>query len=112
MLVVAYLSSYVVGSAISFWVLSRTLGGLQVRQLLRFLVRMAVVLAFSAAATWVSLWALAGLGDDPHPVVAMLRAGVAGLVGGVVVLLGARTLHIREVTSLVDTVAARLPRAR
>ncbi|WP_244242486.1 murein biosynthesis integral membrane protein MurJ [Nocardioides seonyuensis] len=112
LLVVAYLSSYVVGSAISFWVLRRTLGGLHVRRLVRFLVRMAVVLALAAGATWVALWAMAGLGEDPHPAVAMLRAGVAGLVGGVVVLLGARTLHVREVTSLLDTVAARLSRAR
>ncbi len=110
MLVVAYLSSYVVGSLISFAVLQRTVGSLETPQLLQFLGRMAIVLAVAALATWLVTLALSGLGTHPHPVVALLRGGLAGLAGGVVVLIGARLLQIREVTSLVDTVAARLRR--
>ncbi len=110
MLVVAYLASYVVGSLISFTVLRRTVGGLEAPQLLRFLARMALVLAVAVLAAWLVTLALAGLGDQPHPIVALLRGGLAGLAGAAVILVGARLLRIREVTSLVDTVAARLHR--
>ncbi|MCW2736344.1 murein biosynthesis integral membrane protein MurJ [Nocardioides sp.] len=110
MLVVAYLSSYAVGAVVSFVVLRRTVGGLETPQLVRFLVRMALVLAAAAATAWLVEHALAGLGDRPGPLVALLRGGLSGLAGGVVVLAGARLLHVREVTTLVDTVAARLRR--
>ncbi|PKH42257.1 putative peptidoglycan lipid II flippase [Nocardioides alpinus] len=110
MLVVAYLSSYVVGAAVSFLVLQRTVGTLEAPQLVRFLVRMALVLAAAGAAAWAVELALAGLGDRPPPLVALLRGGLSGLAGGLVVLAGARLLHVREVTTVVDTVAARLRR--
>jgi putative peptidoglycan lipid II flippase len=110
MLVVAYLSSYAVGAVVSLVLLRRTVGGLQVPQLLRFLVRMAIVLAAAGVAAWLVEWALAGLGDHPGPLVALFRGGLSGLAGGVVLLVGARLLRIREVTSVVDTVAARLRR--
>ena len=110
MLVVAYLSSYVVGSCVSFLVLQRTVGGLGAPELVRFLVRMAIVLAAAGAATWLVELGLSGLGDRPGPFVALLRGGLSGLAGGLVVLGGARLLHVREVTTLVDTVAARLRR--
>ena len=110
MLVVAYLSSYAVGAAASFVLLRRTVGGLQGAQLVRFLVRMAIVLVAAGAVTWLVAWSLAGLGDRPSPPVALLRGGLAALAGGLVLLGGARLLRIREVTSLVDTVAARLRR--
>ncbi len=110
MLVVAYFISYLVGSVISFLVLRRRLGELEGAQLLRFGVRMALVLAVAAVATWGSEWALAGLGEEPHPLVSLARAGVSGLIGCVVVVVGARLMHVREVTTLVDTVAARLHR--
>ena len=82
MLVVAYLASYAVGAAVSFVILRRTVGGLQGRQLLRFLVRMAIVLAAAGAATWLVEWSLAGLGDRPGPLVALFRGGLSGLAGG------------------------------
>ncbi|NPD04477.1 murein biosynthesis integral membrane protein MurJ [Nocardioides sp. zg-1308] len=110
MLVVAYLSSYAVGAAISSVLLRRTAGDIEGSQLLRFLVRMALVLAVAAAATWAAELAMSGLGERPGPLVALLRGGLSGLAGCVVLLLGARLLHVREVTSLVDMVAARLHR--
>jgi len=110
MLVVAYLSSYAVGAVVSFVVLQRTVGGLEAPRLVRFLVRMALVLAAAGAAAWLVEQSLAGLGDRPGPFVALLRGGLSGLVGGLVVIAGARLLHVREVTTLVDTVAARLRR--
>ena len=110
MLVVAYLSSYAVGAVVSFVVLRRTVGGLQTPQLLRFLVRMAIVLVAAGAITWLVTWSMAGLGDRPAPPVALLRGGLSGLAGGLVLLGGAHLLRIREVMSVVDTVAARLRR--
>ncbi|WP_322920623.1 murein biosynthesis integral membrane protein MurJ [Nocardioides renjunii] len=110
MLVVAYLSSYAVGAAISTVLLRRTAGGIEGSQLLRFLVRMALVLAVAAAAIWAAELAMSGLGERPGPLVALVRGGLSGLAGCVVLLLGARLLHVREVTSLVDMVAARLHR--
>lgn len=110
MLVVAYLTSYVVGAVVSFLVLRRTVGSLEAPQLVRFLVQMVLVLAVAGATAWAVEWALASLGDRPPPLVALLRGGLSGLAGGLVVLAGARVLHVREVTTVVDTVAARLRR--
>ena len=110
MLVVGYLVSYVVGAGVSYVVLRRTVGDLQTRALVRFLVRMAVVLVAAVAAAYLVTRALSGLGDTPPPLVALGRGALAGVTGGLVVLLGARLLQVREVTSLVDTVAGRLRR--
>lgn len=110
MLAVAYLSSYAVGAVVSFVVLQRTVGGLETPQLVRFLVRMALVLLAAGAAAWLVELSMSGLGDRPGPLLALLRGGLAGLAGGLVALAGARLLHVREVTILVDTVAARLRR--
>ena len=109
-LVVAYLSSYAVGAVVSFVLLRRTVGGLETPQLLRFLARMSLVLAAAVAAAWSVELALAGLGERPGPLVGLVRGGASALAGLVVVLVGARLLRVREVTTLVDTVAARLRR--
>jgi putative peptidoglycan lipid II flippase len=110
MLVVAYLSSYAVGAVVSFVLLRRTVGGLETPQLLRFLARMSIVLAVAVAAAWSVELALAGLGERPGPLVGLVRGGASALAGLLVVLGGARLLRVREVTTLVDTVAARLRR--
>ncbi|MCD6639372.1 MAG: murein biosynthesis integral membrane protein MurJ [Nocardioides sp.] len=110
MLVVAYLCSYAVGSMTSFLVLRRTVGDLETRRLVRFLVRMAVVLAAAAATALLVRWALSGLGEEPTPLLALVRVGATGLAGAGAVLLGARLMRIREATSLVDTVVGRLRR--
>jgi putative peptidoglycan lipid II flippase len=110
LLVVAYLSSYAVGAVVSFVLLRRTVGGLETPRLLRFLVRMALVLAAAGAAAWLVELALAGLGDYPGPFRSLLRGGLSAAAGMLVVLVGARLLRVREVTSLVDTAAARLRR--
>ncbi|WP_439937684.1 murein biosynthesis integral membrane protein MurJ [Nocardia sp. N13] len=110
MLVVAYLTSYAVGAVVSFVLLRRTVGGLETPRLLRFLVRMALVLAVAGTAAWLVERSLAGLGDYPGPFPSLLRGGLSAAAGMVVVLVGARLLRVREVTSLVDTAAARLRR--
>lgn len=110
LLVVAYLASYVVGAVVSFVVLRRTVGGLQAPQLVRFLVRMALVLLVAGVVAWLVERSLAGFGASPGPLLSLVRGGASAAAGMVVVLAGARLLHVREVTSLVDTVAARVRR--
>lgn len=109
-LVGAYLTSYVVGSVLSYAVLHRVLGGLETALLVRFVVRMALVVAAAVAVAWGAQGLLAGWGGQPHPLVSALRAGIASGLGGVVLLTGARALRVREATSLLDTVTARLRR--
>lgn len=109
-LVLAWLASYVVGSAISYTALRRRVGGLHTPTLVRFLVRMVIACAAAGAAAWIVEWALAGLGEQPGLLLSLLRGGLAGTAGLVVVLVAARTLRIREVTSLIDPVLARLRR--
>ncbi len=110
-LVLAWLGSYVVGSALSYLALRRTLGGLGTPALVRFLVRMVIACAAAGLAAWAVEQALAGLGEQPGILLSLLRGGLAGLAGGLVLLLVARLLHIREITSLTDVVLARLRRA-
>lgn len=109
-LVLAWLAAYVVGSTISYAVLSRTLGGLQTPALVRFLVRMALACALAGLAAWSVEEALSGLGEQPGMLLSLLRGGLAGLAGGLVLLLAAHLMRIREVTSLVDSVAGRFGR--
>ena len=109
-LVLAWLASYVVGSAISYAVLRRTLGGLQTPALVRFLVRMVLACGLAGVAAWSVEMALDGLGEQPGMLLSLLRGGLAGLAGGLVLLVAAHLMRIREVTSLVDSVAGRLAR--
>jgi putative peptidoglycan lipid II flippase len=71
---------------------------------------MALVLVAAGAATWAVELSMSGLGERPAPPVALLRGGLSAAAGGAVLLAGARLLRVREVTTLVDTVAARLRR--
>jgi putative peptidoglycan lipid II flippase len=110
-LVLAWLASYVVGSAISYTLLRRRLGGLETPALVRFLVRMVIACAGAALAAWAVEQALAGLGEEPGILLSLLRGGLAGLAAGLVLLGAARLMRIREVTALVDSVARRVRRS-
>ncbi|HXH81019.1 murein biosynthesis integral membrane protein MurJ [Nocardioides sp.] len=115
-LAAAYLGAYAVGSIVSYSVLRRVLGDLQTPALLRFLMRMLLVVALAALAAWlVTAGAGALLGDradNPPPLVSLARGGVAGVVGLVVVLVLSHALRIREVTSLTQAATSRLRRRR
>ncbi|WP_309136284.1 murein biosynthesis integral membrane protein MurJ [Nocardioides campestrisoli] len=103
-LVTAYGLAYVVGASVSFSVLRRRVGGLEVARLVRFGARLLLVVALSTAAAWLAALALGGLGEQPHPVVSVGRAGVVGVVDMAVFLVLARVLRLGEVTELVDPV--------
>ena len=108
-LVLAYSCSYLVGAVISYAVLRRLLGGLRTPTLVRFLVRLAIAAAFSTAAAAGAAYLLDVLDDDPGLLLAAVRAGLVGLVDVLVLVLVARALRIREVTSVVETVTRRVP---
>ncbi len=108
-LVLAYTASYLVGSAISYAVLRRLLGGLQTPALARFLVRVAAAALGSAAVAAGAAYLLHQVADHPSWPVAALWVLVITGVDVVVFLVLARLLRLREVTILVDTVTARLP---
>ncbi len=108
-LVIAYSTSYAVGSLLSYLLLRRVLGGLQTGVLVRFLVRMLAAAGVSTALAWVVAHLLHGLVERPNQLEA-LGTGFAVLVVDVVVFaLMARLLHLQEVTSMIDTVRRRLP---
>ena len=119
-LAAAYLGAYAVGSAISYLALRQALGGLQTPALVRFLVRMLLVVLLGAVAAWLTTWGMTSAMsvvldsslDDPHPLLSALRGGLAGVVGLTVMLLLARSLRIREVTSLTEAAMARVRRRR
>jgi putative peptidoglycan lipid II flippase len=111
-LVVAYAASYAVGSVVSYAVLRRRLGGLDTRRLVRFLVRMGLAVALSTAAAYLVSRGLQGLDDQPGKLLAAGRVFAITLADAVVFVGVARMLRLSEVTSIIDTVARRLPGTR
>ena len=114
-LVASYTTAYVVGSALSFFVLHRTLaaggGGLEGSVLVRFLVRVLIAAGISTFAAWGVAMLLPGQ-DDPSHAVALLRLALVTGADVLVFLVLARLMRLAEVTDVIDTVTRRLWRAR
>ena len=111
-LVIAYGASYVLGSAISYGMLRGRLGGLETPALMQFLVRLLIAAGLSTAVAWAVGRVLPGHTDDVSHGLAALRVVVLGGIDlGLFVVL-ARLMRITEVTSVVETVIRRIPRAR
>jgi putative peptidoglycan lipid II flippase len=108
-LVLAYGASYLLGSAVSYGVLRRRLGGLETTTTVRFLVRLLVAALLSAGLTLVLGLVLPGRGDDVSHVLAAVRLVVLGLVDVGVFLALAHLMRIREVTTVMETVVRRMP---
>ncbi|GAA4668183.1 murein biosynthesis integral membrane protein MurJ [Nocardioides nanhaiensis] len=108
-LVLAYTTSYVVGSAISYQVLRHRLGGLETPALVGFGVVLLLCTAAAAAVVLPLGWLLGTWLPDPHWSVAAVRGAGLALVGVVVFVLVARWLRLREVTSVLALVARRVP---
>jgi putative peptidoglycan lipid II flippase len=111
-LVLAYITSYAVGSLLSYLWLRRILGGLGTSQLLRYLGRLTLAALGSTAVAIDLALLLDRIGDDPNLAVAALRALVVTVVDVVVFVVLARLLRLSEVTDVLDTVTRRLPSAR
>jgi putative peptidoglycan lipid II flippase len=109
-LTVAYCLSYLVGATVSYVTLSRRLGGLRSRSLLRFLARLAIASVLALAVTWVVVRLVPGLSGSYGALVSAGQCAVIATVGlGVLVAL-ARVMRITEVTEVVATFTRRLAR--
>ncbi|HEY6932185.1 MAG TPA: murein biosynthesis integral membrane protein MurJ [Marmoricola sp.] len=108
-LALAYAASYAVGSVLSYAQLSRQLGGLDGRRLVRFSVRMVVATAVATGLAWLTLRGMdVALPGTGKPAV-LARLLVTGAVDGAVFVALARALRISEVTEVLDLLGRRLP---
>ena len=110
-LVLAYSASYAVGSALSYRMLQRRLGGLDTPVLVRFLVRLLIAAGVSTGATFGLAQLVDAWSSTPSWPLAALQALVLTVWDVVIFLAMARALRLREVTSVVDTITRRLPSA-
>jgi putative peptidoglycan lipid II flippase len=108
-LAAAYSCAYLVGAAVSYEVLRRSLGGLETPVLVRFGVRMLLAVAVAWALTAAGLWLLDQVwAPSDGKLWALLLAGGTALVFGLTVLGLARLMRIEEVTSVLNLVTRRL----
>ncbi len=108
-LVLAYTAAYGVGSAVSYLALRRSLGGLRTPRLVRFVVRLALVVLVSTSLSLGLALLLRAQVSDPHWVLSAGRALLVTVLDVAVLLLLARRLRLTEVTAVTDLVTARLP---
>lgn len=109
-LTLAYAAAYLVGAGVSYSALRRRLGGLHTPTLVRFLVRMLLAVLVATGAALAVAVLLPGWGEQPGKATALARGAAIGLVDLAVLLVMARVLRLREITSVVDTVRGRLSR--
>ena len=106
-LVGAYALSYAVGSAVSYLLLSRRLGGLRSRRLLTFGGRLVIATGLATGLTFPVAQVLDNLADDPSTLVAAVRLVCVGAVDVLLFLVFARLLRIREVRDVLATLTGR-----
>ena len=111
-LVIAYASSYAVGALVSYALLSRTVGGLEGRRLVRFLVRLTIATGASGAVAWGVREAMTVLVGGEGKLLALVDLTVVGLAFALSYLALARIMRIREVDDLTKLVSRRLPGRR
>ncbi len=104
-LVLAYATSYAVGSLLSYVVLRRSLGGLRTGELLRFLARLMVASVPSALVTLGLSTVLPESGGHLWAVVRLVLLGGLNLL---VFLALARAVRLTEVTAALELAARRL----
>jgi putative peptidoglycan lipid II flippase len=108
-LVLAYACSYLVGAVTSYTLLAREVGGLAGRRLARFLVRLAIAVAISAAVAWGLRELLADALPGASTWHAVLDLAVVGVVFVGLYVLLARLMRISEVGDVMALVTRRLP---
>ena len=107
-LVMAYACSYAVGALTSYVVLSRTVGGLAGRRLVRFGLRLGLAVGVSALVGWGTREALARVVPGDGKLHALLDLGVVGVIYLAVFLGATRLLRVEEVTDVMGLVLRRL----
>ncbi len=111
-LVIAYACAYAVGALTSYVLLSREVGGLGGRRLLRFLLRLVIAVGISAAAAWGLREVLGHLLPGEGKLHALLDLAAVGLLFGGVYLALSKVLRITEVTDVVRLLSRRLSRSK
>nr|WP_281363214.1 murein biosynthesis integral membrane protein MurJ [Nocardioides perillae] len=112
-LALAYAAAYLVGSALSSWVLARRVGGLEGRRTGQFLARVLLAGGAAAGVAWAASRGMHALvGDTPTQVVAAAVGGTTALLDVAVFVLLARLLRLQEVTEITGLVTRRLARRR
>jgi len=106
--VLAYACSYGVGAVISYTLLSRQVGGLAGRRLLRFAVRLAIAVGISAAAAWGLRELLREVLPGTSTWHAVLDLAIVGTAYLAIYLGLARMLRISEVNEVMALVTRRL----
>ncbi len=109
-LVVAYACSYAVGALVSSMLLSRSVGGLDGRGTLRFLLRLGLVVGVSAALAWGVRQGLGEVLPGEGKPTAALELVVVGVIYLGVYLGLARLLRISEVSDVVSLLTRRFTR--
>jgi putative peptidoglycan lipid II flippase len=107
-LVLAYAASYAVGAVVSSWQLSRQVGGLAGRRLLRFGTRIGLVVAVSAGVAWLVREGIHHVLDGDDKLTVLVHLGTIGLAGAGSYLLLARLVHLEEVTEVTSMLTSRL----
>jgi putative peptidoglycan lipid II flippase len=111
-LVIAYGTSYLVGSALSYAMLRNRLGGLETPALVRFAVRLLIAAVVAAGVAAAVRGVLPGGGADVSHGLAALRVVVVGVLDVVLFLALARAMRIHEVATIIDTVLETVLRRR
>jgi putative peptidoglycan lipid II flippase len=109
-LVVAYTIAYAVGAVVSYSQLSAALGGLGGRSLVRFAIRIAVIVAASTALAWLARTGIDQVVTGDAKINALVRLAVTGLVGAGSYVLLARLVRLDEVTEVTGVLTSRLGR--
>ena len=109
-LVIAYAIAYAVGAAISYAQLSRRLEGMDGRGLLRFAVRLGVVVGITVLAALVARETAQELVGGDGKAAEIIRLAVVGGVGGGSYLALARIFRVDEVTDVLGSVTGRFRR--
>ncbi len=111
-LVIAYACSYAVGALTSYVLLSRTVGGLEGRRLVRFLVRLVIAVALSGSAALGLREVMSELAPGTGKLHALLDLAVVGAAFAGIYLGAARLLRITEVSDVTQLITRRLVRRR
>jgi putative peptidoglycan lipid II flippase len=111
-LVLAYAAAYAVGAVISYLQLSRQLGGLAGRRLLRFGMRIAVVVGVSAGLAWLAREGIHRMLEGTDKLTVLAHLGVIGLVGAGSYLVLARLIRLEEVDEVTRLLTGRFVRRR
>jgi putative peptidoglycan lipid II flippase len=111
-LVLVDAAAYAVGAVISYLQLSRQLGGLAGRRLLRFGMRIAVVVGVSAGLAWLAREGIHRVLEGTDKLTVLAHLGVIGLVGAGSYLVLARLIRLEEVDEVTRLLTGRFVRRR